>query len=323
MTAADQPSRTIRLLPPLLCLLYPLLVWSVSAISAAALPLTLAPTVVAVFYLMRYAVDGTFPRATGIAYFAAGSPALYTFLGGWLDFQSSVPFRANSVWIVLWTLLAILVAAEKPAQRPQHIDHSQVLPFAHGLSAAGISLFAAFHMTNHLAGLAGGQAHLTVMQSFRKVYRIPALELLLGTLILFQVLSGIYLLFRRKTARDRFEVLQGASGAYVALFFASHLSAVIRTRYLQHVDTNWIWLTSANLLKDAWSSRLVPYYFLGIVALGTHGSCGLRAVLIKHNKPKLAAFFFWSVSAAAILVASAIMFGLVRASLSGTSQPSY
>lgn len=322
MAAAAQ-SRAIRLLPPLFCFVYPLLIWCSSTVSVGALPFTLAPTVVAVLFLLRFAPAAGYPRATSVAYFAAGSPALYTFLGGWLDFQSTVPFHANSLWIGLWILLTISVAAERPSESPNTTSNSQILPFLHGLSAAGITLFAVFHMTNHLAGLAGGETHLAVMQSFRKVYRIPVVELLLAVLILFQVSSGLYLLIRRKTARDRFEALQGASGAYVALFFASHLSAVVRTRYLQHVDTNWVWLTSANLLKDAWSARLVPYYFLGIIALGVHGSCGLRAVFIKHDKVKFATASFWLFTSAAVLVAAAIMFGLVRGSLGGSFQPSY
>lgn len=323
------PSRTARVLPPLLSLLYPLLVWCVTSITPAALPLTLAPALISLLYLLRFATIGSHPRATGIAYFAVGSPALYSFLGGWLDFQSALPFRANSVWIVLWILLALLAATEPhnasstSNESPSQTTDSQTLPFAHGLSAAGITVFALFHMTNHLAGLAGGETHLAVMHSFRKVYRFPAIELLLGALILFQIVSGIYLLFRRRRARDWFEVLQGASGAYLVLFFASHLSAVLRTRYLYHVDTNWIWLTGANFLKDAWSARLVPYYFLGIIALGVHGSCGIRAVLVKHNKPGFGTFLFWTLSSAAVVVSAAIMFALIRGSLGSSFQPRY
>jgi hypothetical protein len=61
-----------------------------------------------------------------------------------------------------------------------------------------------------------------------------------------------------------------------AVSFASHVSAVVRARYLQHIDTNWIWLTADNLLTDPWSVRLVPYYFIAVVAPAVHGGCGLR-----------------------------------------------
>jgi hypothetical protein len=72
------------------------------------------------------------------------------------------------------------------------------------------------------------------------------------------------------------------------LFLASHVSAVLRARYLHHVDTNWIWLTADNLLTDPWSVRLVPYYFLGVLALAVHGACGLRRVLLGHGQERIA-----------------------------------
>jgi hypothetical protein len=94
------------------------------------------------------------------------------------------------------------------------------------------------------------------------------------------------------------------------------LSAVFRARYLRHTDTDWIWLTSDNLLIDDWSARLVPYYFLGIVAFGLHVGCALHRVLMGHEvKKNLADQAFnliaWTTGAGTVI----IMIGLISASI--------
>jgi succinate dehydrogenase/fumarate reductase cytochrome b subunit len=149
----------------------------------------------------------------------------------------------------------------------------------------------------------------------RTVYRQPLVETVLAAAVLFQVTTGIILLRRRPVTSNPFEITQGIAGAYLAGFLASHISAVVRARYLSHVDTNWLWLTSSNLLTDQWSARLVPYYFLGIVALGIHGSCGLRHVLVKHGRVSFARIAFWVFTIGTFFVALAAITGLVRGSL--------
>jgi succinate dehydrogenase/fumarate reductase cytochrome b subunit len=150
-------------------------------------------------------------------------------------------------------------------------------------------MFAVFHIANHLMGVFGGEVHMAVMRLLRLVYRQLAIEVVLLGSILFQVASGSILLFRKTlhSSPGWIEILQNASGAYLMLFFASHVSAVLRARYLHHIDTNWIWLTADNLLKDPWSVRLVPYYFIGMLALAVHGACGLRWVLLGHGQQRI------------------------------------
>jgi succinate dehydrogenase/fumarate reductase cytochrome b subunit len=112
------------------------------------------------------------------------------------------------------------------------------------------------------------------------------------------------------------DTLQIAAGVYVAFFFASHLSAVFRARLLRNVDTNWTWLTGSNLLNDAWSARLTPYYFLATVAVGVHVACGLRYVMLGHGAPeRVADRVCHGLIAAAVIVSAVIMTGLIRASL--------
>jgi succinate dehydrogenase/fumarate reductase cytochrome b subunit len=315
----EAPGIVLRVAPAIACLAYPLLVWCVVAVSPLFLPLTLLPPLVSVYAVFQHAAAARFRVGATVAHFGIGSPALYSLMGGWLDFQRVVPFHANAAWAVLWIGLAILTAVENPGSANVNSPKSSRLAFAHGLSAMVITLFAVAHLTNHLAGLFGGGAHIAVMHLLRTAYRNPFIETTLAACVLFQFGSGLVLLTRRisKPSNDWIQVLQGASGAYLALFLASHLSVVTKARYLRNIDTNWVWLTSSNLLTDAWSARLVPYYFLAIVALGLHGACGLRRVLAGHGKPLLADRVFTAALGGGVAVAIGIMVAVVRGSLQG------
>jgi hypothetical protein len=174
------------------------------------------------------------------------------------------------------------------------------------------------HLANHLAGLWGGQTHIAFMLRARLVYRYPAVEIALAVCILFQFATGIVLIWRSmgNKSADWMKRLQSISGAYMALFLMSHISAVTRTRYMHHVDTNWVWLTSSNLLTDEWSARLTPYYFLGIVALSLHLACAARFVLLGHGvKDSSSNRVLGIVAGAGFIAAIAIMVGLIRGSL--------
>ena len=315
----ESPGMALRVAPAIACLAYPLLVCCVFAVSPLFLPLTLLPSLISGYVVFRHAAAARFRASAMVAHFGIGSPALYSLMGGLLDFQRTVPFHANAAWAVLWSGLAILTAVERPGGANAKPQKSSRLAFAHGVSAMVITLFAVAHLTNHLAGLFGGGAHIALMNLLRTAYRQPFIETILAACVLFQVASGLVLLSRRisRPSNDWIQILQGASGAYLALFFASHLTAVTRARYLRHVDTNWVWLTSSNLLTDAWSTRLVPYYFLAIVALGLHGACGLRRVLAGHGKPLLADRLFMAALGGGVAAAIGIMVAVVRGSLHG------
>jgi len=319
----SRPSSTplmVRVASALVGLIYPALVWSVHALSPLALALTLLAPGMCLYAAFLLANGNRYRWATMVAYVGVGAPALYTFLGGWLDSQQWLPFRGNGVWVVLWCGMAVVTLVERPHPLDRAVRPAK-MAFAHGISAAVITTFAVFHLTNHLVGVFGGEAHMAVMRHLRLVYRQPAIEVVLGVCILFQVASGAVLLFRRarRPAMGGIEILQNASGAYLMLFFASHVSAVLRSRYLQHIDTNWIWLTADNLITDPWSARLVPYYFLGIVALAVHGACGLRWVLVEHDRSRLAERTFIATVAAGGFTAVVIIVGMVVGSLHGRS----
>jgi succinate dehydrogenase/fumarate reductase cytochrome b subunit len=187
---------------------------------------------------------------------------------------------------------------------------------AHGISATFIAVFALIHLGNHLTGLLGASAHLQVMHALRSIYRSAFVEPALLACIAFQMVSGATLLWRATTATTSLKSsLQLASGAYMLCFFASHLSAVFRARHLRGIDTDWHWLTASPLLTDAWSARLVPYYWLAVMAIGIHAASGLRYVLLAHGvRDSRADRAFAAISMLSVLVATAIMIGMVSAS---------
>jgi succinate dehydrogenase/fumarate reductase cytochrome b subunit len=204
-----------------------------------------------------------------------------------------------------------------PAQprRPPTVFRPSRLAVAHGISAILILLFAAAHLVNHLGGLAGGETHRGIMRALRALYRDRLVEPLLLAAVAFQVASGLWLL-RGALARaaTRLDTLQTATGAYMLLFFASHVSAVLRARLLRGRDTDWAWLAGGELLTDPWSARLGPYYFLAVVALGLHAACGLRRVLLAHNiSPASGRNLVAVIGTAATAIAAAILVGLLRA----------
>jgi hypothetical protein len=308
-------SRVNRALPSLAALAYPGLIWCGTAIGPVFLAISLLAPLAGL--LMVYALDPKlYPRSRAIAFAGVGAPPLYTLLGGWLDFQHLLPFKGLHVWIFVWLAGACIAFLEQPSRRMAEdlrVARSGSLPLAHGISAAVITFFAAFHLANHFGGLWGEERHTAILHALRLAYRQPIIETILLGSIAFQVFSG-WRLLRRKLPRavDGIDILQVASAIYLLIFFFSHLSAVLRARFLRHVDTNWIWLTDG-LLTDPWSARLVPYYFLAVVAFGIHGAAGVHTVMLKHGRSvQQAEQMFYTVTAGAAMLSASILAGLIR-----------
>ena len=310
------PSQLFRVAPGIACLVYPLLVWCISGVSPIFLIFALLVPVCCAYAAFHLA-GSNFRVANTVAHFGIGAPALYSLMGQWLDSQKVLPFHGNTAWAALWLTLTGLSFAAKPSVHVSKPMPSR-LAFVHGVSAIPILLFVLVHLTNHLAGLWGGEAHIAFMHRARLVYRVPAVETALVFCLLFQLTTGLVLVWRSINAQPAgnwMKRLQSISGAYIALFLMSHASAVARTRYLHHVDTNWVWLTSSNLLTDQWSARLTPYYFLGIVAISLHVACAARFVLLGHGMNESSSNrIFGVVAGAGSVAAIAIMTGLIRGS---------
>jgi hypothetical protein len=125
------------------------------------------------------------PGARRLAYASVAAPTLYVFLGVVQALVHS-PIPDEIVWCLIWLAIAIWsrlapnpVVAAVPA-----VGRWRVV---HGLTAAILSLYVLFHITNHLFGLVGQDAHAAVMKIGRVVYRSGLGEPLLVAAMLFQM----------------------------------------------------------------------------------------------------------------------------------------
>jgi succinate dehydrogenase/fumarate reductase cytochrome b subunit len=308
----------LRVAAPAAALIYPSIIWCATTITPLFLAVALVVPVIGWHLAFRVPRLERYPRARRIALAAVGAPPLFTLLGG-----LPLPIRMPGMWILIWSGLALVALVERERARdPLPLEHARPerLAVAHGVVALPVILFTLAHLFNHALGIVSGELHIAVMQAMRRVYRTPAVEIALMACVAFQVMAGLWLTrakLRRAAALP--DTLQIAAGVYLAFFFASHLTAVFRARLLRNVDTNWTWLTGANLLTDAWSARLTPYYFLAVVAVGVHVACGIRYVMLGHGVPeRVADRVCYGLIAVTVAVSAVIMTGLIGASLHGS-----
>lgn len=297
--------------PALAALAYPALIWAGPALTPAFLLLALAAPATGVLWTHRAGMSR--PRARVVALATVAAPALYSWLGGLLDFQHAIPVSADTVWYPLYAGLAVLGTMDTAGPATRRPRPAR-LAFLHGCSGAVVAAFALAHIANHLSAVAGGAVHMAVMAALRTIYRAPAVEILLLASVALQAMTGLRLL-RAHSGRDGswWDTAQLASGVYLTAFFASHLTAALRARWLRGVDTNWVWLTADSMLTDPWSARLAPYYALSVIALGVHAGMGLRFILTARGWSSRAADGTALVMASAATAASAlIMFALLR-----------
>nr|WP_052170106.1 hypothetical protein [Massilia sp. JS1662] len=174
----------------------------------------------------------------------------------------------------------------------------------HRAAGAVLAVFLVVHVANHLAALAGVEAHIRFMDAARSVYRQPVVEAVLLLCVVLQAASGLRMLWTgRQRRRGVLAWLQAGSGAYVALFLAIHVVAVLAGR-AGGLDTNFFF-AAAGLHVWPFVLFFVPYYFLAVAALFVHLGCALR-----RGRAVVAGF-----SAIGIVVA-----GLVVATLMGKVQ---
>jgi len=109
----------------------------------------------------------------------------------------------------------------------------------HRAAGAVLAVFLVVHVANHLAALAGVDAHVRFMDAARRVYRQPVVEAVLLACVVLQAASGLRMLWTgRQRRRGVLAWLQAGSGAYVALFLAIHVAAVLAGR-AGGLDTNF------------------------------------------------------------------------------------
>jgi hypothetical protein len=262
------------------------------------------------------------PGARRLAYASVAAPTLYVFLGVVLALVHS-PIPDEIGWCLIWLAIAIWsqlapnrVVAAVPAVRRWRV--------VHGLTAAILSLYVLFHITNHLFGLVGQDAHAAVMKIGRMVYRSGLGEPLLVAAMLFQIGTGLYVAWRWSAAPQAFHrTYQVASGAYLSLFILGHMNSVfIYAQSFLGIPTDWNFAIGAptGLIHDAWNIRLLPHYALGVFFVLSHIASGLRVVLIAHGVAQRTADRFWGAGvASSAIVAAAIIAGMCGARIGASA----
>jgi hypothetical protein len=254
------------------------------------------------------------PGTRRLAYASVAAPTLYVFQGVVQALIRS-PIPDEIVWCVIWLAIAMwsqtapspAVATPQPA-----VGRWRVV---HGATAAVLSLYVLFHLTNHLFGLIGPDAHAAVMKIGRVVYRSGVGEPLLVAAMLFQIGTGLFLAWRWSAAPQGFHrTFQVASGAYLSLYILGHMNSVfIYARSFLGIPTDWNFAIGAptGLIHDAWNIRLLPHYALGVFFVLSHLASGLRVVLIAHGVDRRAANRLWGAGVAiSAVISAAIIAGM-------------
>jgi succinate dehydrogenase/fumarate reductase cytochrome b subunit len=143
----------------------------------------------------------------------------------------------------------------------------------HHLSGIVIASFLLLHLTNHLFALGGPALHIAVMNLFRNVYRFWPVEILLLICVVFQLISGVALVFKKGFLKQPlFVIIQIVSGLYLSFFMVYHVRAVILARYQWNVETDFYFAAG---VANNYPSKLffIPYYALSLVCVFTHIAC--------------------------------------------------
>jgi len=244
--------------------------------------------------------------ARRIAHLAVASPSLFVLVGV-VFFLLRSPSKDRMFWWILWLTALVAVAWTMRRQSPETPASSRPNPIplrmAHGTSALLIVLiFLGWHLLNHASAAFSPEFNQATMILLRKWYRSEFVQPVLLTLMLFQVVSGMILLWRATAgSADLYRTLQTCTGAFLTAFIVSHLNAVfILARTVTKVDTTFLWASGAplGLLPDVWNVRLIPHYSLGVWFVITHMGLGLRGVLLAHSvSPSAANRVAWAVAA--------------------------
>ena len=140
----------------------------------------------------------------------------------------------------------------------------------HFFSGIVLALFIGMHLFNHFISIFGIERHIELMDSLRKIYRHPVIEIILLVVVVVQILSGLQL-FRRKDSRKAafFDKLHLYSGLYLAIFLVIHVSAILVGRFYLKLDTNF-YFGAAGINSFPVNLFFIPYYTLAILSFFGH-----------------------------------------------------
>jgi succinate dehydrogenase/fumarate reductase cytochrome b subunit len=192
----------------------------------------------------------------------------------------------------------------------------------HHLSGIVIASFLLLHLINHLFALGGPALHIRVMNLFRYVYRSLPVEILLLICVVFQVISGVSLVFKKGFSKQPlYVIIQIISGLYLSFFMVYHVRAVMLGRYQWNVNTDFYFAAG---VANNYPSKLffIPYYTLSLVCVFAHIACAHYIIgMEKINKTPVDIHKnitkMYKREAAGICVVGAIITFLIMISFSG------
>ncbi len=221
-------------------------------------------------------------------------------MAGWL------PYRPEIFFVLLAAIAALArIAPAAPSKQ------NALLKRVHYAAAAPLLLFIVAHVANHLTAIAGYDAHVHMQNALRVVYRNGIVEPVLVAAVVIQVLTGALLVWNARGFHfTAARALQFVSGAYLSMFFFSHMNAVfVIGRRIQGVDTTFQWATGgpSGLLSSAGSATLLPYYTLSVLAFFVHVACAGRWALAPVAGDRGAQRVAWAVGIAGCVVTLALL----------------
>lgn len=265
--------------------------------------------------LQSLAVTSAEVRTRRFALFAVTAPTVYVFFGV-LSYMAGSKLPDTWIWTPAWLVFGFLASRSSADAVSKHARNSARLRVAHGISGALVTLYVLFHLFNHLFGLISPAAHAAVMDIGRTVYRAKLVEPLLVAVMLFQVASGLRLVWTwSETSTDRYRMFQIASGVFMSVFILGHMNSVFfYARTWMNIPTDWAFAAGlpTGLIHDAWNIRLLPHYALGVFFVLAHLFSGLRVVMLAHGaNTSVANRVWWAGALLSLLISTAIMCGMI------------
>lgn len=181
----------------------------------------------------------------------------------------------------------------------------------HRITGIIASVFIVAHLYNHCMAYYGIETHQAILESFRKVYRIPIIEFLLVAAFVFQGITGIQLFFklRKKEQKTALEKLKMYSGLILGFFILQHISATIGMRWYYQFDTNF-YFAARVAIQEPFLYYFIPYYFAGIMAFAVHIAAVHREKVARFVSTKQAIIHFYGILMFFFLVATLILSAL-------------
>lgn len=179
----------------------------------------------------------------------------------------------------------------------------------HRISGIIIAIFAAAHLFNHAMAWYGIETHREIMEALRNIYRQPIVETGLLLCFGFQVYSGIKqaVTLRKVPHLSLNDRLQMYAGLAFAFFIIQHIGAVVGQRLYFGTNTDF-YFAARVVLEGPFKYYFVPYYFLGIMALGVHVAATHRKKIAGMVGEKQATFHGLVITALAFFTAILILY---------------